>query len=208
MNLPRFRFPERLPKFRLEDFAGPRLGERLSLEDDLLGALVACDEGTAMLDDVVLGGRMSFARDDDCSYGFAPALIRDADDGCFEDTRMFEDSVFDLGQYTFSPPGNDHVFSTVDDVNEVLVIDGGDIAGVHPSVSKYLFRGVRALPITLHDVRTAGYDLAGVAELDVFSGLKVDDPHLNSRDLAAAACRDGYGQPCYPRSRGIRDASW
>ena len=77
-----------------------------------------------------LGAR---AQDDDGADLLAERLVGDADHGAVGDRRVFEQGRLDLDGVDVLPAPDDHVLGPVDDVDEALVVQAGDVARVQPA---------------------------------------------------------------------------
>ena len=127
--------PVGLPQFRFQDLARAALRERLVSENNLFRELVAGDTRPAMVDDVLFGRLVPLARYDDGKHRFSPFIVGDTDDSGFEHPRVLIESVFHLGAVDVLAPGDDHILGTVDDIDEVLLVDRCQISGMDEPVS-------------------------------------------------------------------------
>src|SRR5437868_13036614 len=57
-------------------------------------------------------------------------------------------------------PAHDDVFLAIDDLNVIVGIDGGDIAGMKPAALHHRLGRLGLAPITLHDAIAPHYDFA------------------------------------------------
>src|SRR5205085_12672405 len=95
---------------------------------------------------------------------------------------------------------DDHVLDAADDVAIALLVDGREVAGMHPARGiDRLARLLLVVPIRPHDEIAAGQQLAGRAARDD-AAFRIDDLHLGVRHRPA----DGRDPPL-DRIVGCRD---
>ena len=95
--------------------------------------------------------------------GFASARVRHADHGGRGHRGMLGEAVFDLAGKDVEPPRDDHVLQTIDHIQEAPVIPSRDIARAQPAVLEGLLGFLGAVPIAVHDQRSAHAYLARLA---------------------------------------------
>lgn len=81
----------------------------------------------------------------DCGSNLAEADIRQPDHSDILDRVMFPQVIFDLDRIKVLAAGNDHIFLTVNEVNETVFGLLCHIAGEKPAVRQHLFRGFSSL---------------------------------------------------------------
>src|SRR5581483_6487482 len=97
---------------------------------------------------------------DDRTDLLAEHRMGDADHRRFGDGRVLEEHALDLDAVDVLAAADEHVLGPVDDVDEALVVEAGDVAAVQPAVSERLGRGLGLVPVALDDVRSADPELA------------------------------------------------
>src|SRR5579872_5058043 len=75
-----------------------------------------------------------------------------ADHRAVGDGRVFEQGSLHLHRVHVLPTADDHVLGPVHDVDEALVIDPGDVAGVQPAFGECGGGGFLFVPVAAHDV--------------------------------------------------------
>src|SRR5262249_41143111 len=102
---------------------------------------------------------------------------------------MAIEEFLDLARIQVLAAADHHVLDAADDVAIALVIDGGEVAGVHPAIGVENIGGLfLLLPITEHDAVAAGAELAAFAALDDLA-VEIDDLDLDMR-MDASNCGD------------------
>src|SRR5262249_23621186 len=137
-------------------------------EGDRLGLLEARELAVAPLEHLALGQRVVLLHHDR-ERRLAPFRAGLSDHRDLADLRAAEDHVFDLGRVHVLAAGDHHVLHPVLDVDEALLVDGGDVARVEPAVLDRLGRRLGALPVLLHDVLAADDHLALLAGRDALA---------------------------------------
>src|ERR1019366_6105023 len=87
---------------------------------------------------------------DDCRHGFAPLLVRSADDGDGGDAEIGRDNVFDLAGEDVETPRDDHVLLAIYNRQKPVLVFASDVAGVEPVSFEGLACLLRLVPIALH----------------------------------------------------------
>src|SRR5262249_26876225 len=91
----------------------------------------------------------------------AIAVVGDAEDLHVLDLRMTIEEFLDLARIEVLAAADHHVLDAADDVAIALVVDGGEVAGVHPALGIEHVAGLlRLVPIAEHDAVAAGAELA------------------------------------------------
>src|SRR6202035_84635 len=96
----------------------------------------------------------------------------DADDGCLVYPGRSGQSVLDLDAVHVLAAAVDHVFGPVDDVDEAIGVDAGQVSGVQPAAGEGRRGGVGLVPVPGDDVRPADEQLADVP------GARCLNPHI------------------------------
>ncbi len=122
---------------------------------------------------------------DPCADFLAEFRVGHADDLHVLDLRVAEEIFLDLAREDVLTTADDHVLDAADDVAIALVIDGREIAGVHPAFFVNGFGGLRwIIPVTDHDGVAAGAKLARLAAWNSGAAF-IDDFHFEVRLHAA-----------------------
>src|SRR5690606_12787529 len=80
------------------------------------------------------------------------------------DFRMTIQELLDLARIEVLAAADHHALDAADDVAIALVVDDGEVAGVHPAIGVEHVGGLLALvPIAQHDAVAAGAELAAAA---------------------------------------------
>ena len=118
-------------------------------------------------------------------HGLAPALVRHADHRDLRHRRVRRDHVLDLAREHVEAAGDHHVLLAVDDVQEALAVEAGDVAGVQPAAGEGLGGLLGQVVVALHHQRGAHAELAG---LPGGNGLVVvvEQRHVHPRRRAPA----------------------
>lgn len=92
-----------------------------------------------------------FARFEEDGGGdfLAQPVVGNAEDAAFGNGRMAIDRGLHLGAIDILAAAQHHVFLAVDDVDETVFVDAGDVAGVQPSVGDRFGGGIGAVDIAL-----------------------------------------------------------
>ena len=86
---------------------------------------------------------------DDRADLLAEHVVRDADHRGVDDRRVLEQRGLDLDAVHVLAAADDHVLGPVDDEDEALVVDAGDVAGVQPAVGEGRGRRLGLVPVAL-----------------------------------------------------------
>ncbi len=101
------------------------------------------------------------------------------------DLGMAVEEFLDLARIDVLAAADDHVLDPPDDVAVALLVDGADVAGVHPAVGvDRLGRPLRIVPVAEHHRIAAGAELARLPARDG-AALRVDHLDLQVRLHAA-----------------------
>ena len=103
--------------------------------------------------------------------------MRHADRGRVHHRMVREEGLLDFARIHVEARDDDHFLFAVDDGDVSLRVDRRDVAGVEPAVAECLRRLVRALVVTVHELRAAHDQLAGFARPHLAL------PHLEIDDL-------------------------
>ena len=98
---------------------------------------------------------------------------------------MLVEGALGFGRVHVLAAAHDHVLGAVDDVDEALLVDAGDVSRVHPAIDEDVGGLLGAVPVAEHDVGAAGDDLAGAAGWHGGAVL-IDDADGDALDLAPA----------------------
>ena len=104
---------------------------------------------------------------------------------------MPEQDVLDLGRIDVLAAGDQHVLGAVDDRDEAVGVDRGDVAGVQPAVDDRLGGRLGPVPVAEHHVGPRHQDLAVLARIAVGAVL-ADDAHVGVEERPAG--RSGAGE--------------
>ena len=83
---------------------------------------------------------------------FAEYPVRQADDGGIHDRRMAVQNLLDLDAVDVLAAADQHVLLAIDDVEEALLVDLREIAGLEPVVLEGFLRRLGLVPVTTHDI--------------------------------------------------------
>src|SRR5260370_13250952 len=119
----------------------------------------------------------------------APLQVGRGDRVAFEHGGVRGGGALDFDGGNILAAGNDDVLLAVDDVDVVLFVPHGHVAGAQPAVSHHVGGGLGFTEVTVHDVVAAHHDLADGLHVarDVFH-LQVHHP-----DFAAGQGPAGHG---------------
>ena len=115
-----------------------------------------------MCNDEVFRDRFAVAQNYYCFYRFAPFVVRNADHSAFADFGQLHDGGFDFGAIDIEAAADDHVFLSVDYVEEAELVSITDVARVVPTEGANLFRSFGQLVIAEGDQRASGNDFSGL----------------------------------------------
>ena len=95
----------------------------------------------------------------------APALVRQAGHGHFDDGRVQRQAALDLDRRDVLAAGDDHVVDAAGDEEVAVGVEIAGVAGEVPAVAQRLGVGLRPLPIALEGLVAGGErdDLAFLA---------------------------------------------
>src|SRR5581483_4641020 len=118
----------------LENFACAAFGQRFVKKFDDARNFIPCNKRTGMSDQLFVSNAHAWLADDDGMHGLAPVFSRDTDDGSFQHGGMGVEGVLDLDGVDIFAAGDDHILCSIDDKDVVFLIDGRQIAGMHPTI--------------------------------------------------------------------------
>src|SRR5262249_44887187 len=124
------------------------------------------------------------ARHDRGHGDFAPVRVGDAEDGGLADPGMLEEAALDLGREDVLPPALDHLLHAPGDVEEALVVERTEGAGVHPAAAQRARGRPGYGPVAEHVELAATDDLARRPGRDG-AIVAVDDTHVDVQRRAA-----------------------
>src|SRR6056297_3912018 len=163
-----------------ENLADVGLGQFID-ELDVAGHLVAGQFLLAVLTQFVDRQRVVLAND----YGldqFAGFFILNTYSADFQHLGVSGDDVLDLVGVDVESRNQDHVLLAVDDEKVSFLVAAGHVAGLQPAFAVEDLGGlIGAVPVTLHDLRTADAQLAGLAGRHLVA-LGIDDLAFGRRD--------------------------
>src|SRR5262245_13028756 len=138
--------------------------KRFITDDQILWHFEIGQELLGKGDDVRFFELLSGPRHDDGADLLTHHLVGHADDSDLEDRRMRSKCIFDLNAIDVLAAAIDHIFLSIDDVDQTLLVDSGHIAGVEPSVDEGIGRRFGFIPVALHDIRSANEQFADAAD--------------------------------------------
>src|SRR3954447_16026392 len=144
-------------------------------------ALAFAHEG----DQLRLRHRRAGRAHDESRDGLAPLGVWDPDDRRGADIRVRFDDILHFAGIDVEPARDHHVLLSISQVEEVLVVETADVAGVQPPVPQRLRGQLRLPPVTVHDERSAYADLPHLARRNRLVVL-VEDGHIDRRMRLAA----------------------
>ena len=134
-----------------------------------------------------------------------------ADDRAVGDRGVLEEGGLDLDGVDVLAAADDDVLGAVDDVDEAVVVDAGDVAGVEPAVREDVGGLFGAVPVAADDLRPLDPQLAGDVGPDGQVGRRLrpvevlgDDDDVGDGHRRADAVRlvDVVGAGVHRRDRG------
>src|SRR5262249_52189151 len=137
-----------------QDFADQALGQ-LRPELDLLRHLVASHPRVAIVDDLLLGGRLAVPQHYVYLDRLAPAWVGHADGDDFAHFGMLEQRLLDIARIHVHAAADDHVLLAVDDAEVAVSVLAGDVARIQPAIAQDLRGLIRPIPVALHHLRPA-----------------------------------------------------
>src|ERR1022692_3688641 len=93
---------------------------------------------------------------------------------------MFEQHGFYFGGGDGESFVFDHLFTAVEDVVEAVGVAADYVSGEIPAIAKHGGGGLRLLPVSHHDLRSAHHEFALFAGRDVIS-FKIEDAAIGER---------------------------
>src|SRR5919112_3412559 len=170
------------------DLAGDGHGE-LVYELDVARDFLVGDLSLAEGPHLVLRHRLTLANSDPGAKLLTVSRVGHAKDLDLLDLWMFEEKLLDLTRVKVLTSTDHHVLDAANDVAVALVIQGGQVTGVHPACGiDHLCRFLNLAPVTEHDGVAARAQLARLAARD-YASLGVHNLHLKVR-VNAAYCGD------------------
>ena len=122
----------------------------------------AAEARLAMRNDEIFGDCTAVAQDHDGLYCFAPFVVGNANHCTFADFGKLHDCGFDFRAVDIEATADDHVFFSIDDIEEAELVSIADVAGVVPTEGTNLIRGFRQLVVAEGNQRATGYDFSGL----------------------------------------------
>ena len=101
--------------------------------------------------------------------------VGNADHRDLEHGRVLHERVLDLDAVDVLAAAVDHVLLAVDDLDEAVVVDAGQVAGVQPAVDERLGGLLGLVPVAGDDVLAADQQLADVRRLVDVDEVELDD---------------------------------
>ena len=105
-------------------------GQGIRDEPDIAGHFVLCHGGCTVGPEFVSGQFFAWLQDDGDTYFFSQPIVRDAKHTALGHCRMSISNRFHFGAVDVFAAAKDHVLFAVDDIDEPVLVDPGDIAGV------------------------------------------------------------------------------
>src|SRR4029450_10342374 len=96
-------------------------------------------------------------------HRLAPLLVRHADHRAVLHRGMAPQHLLDLAGEDVEAAGDDHVLLAIDDVDEAVLVDNADVAGMVPAEGRGLARRGLVVVVAQHDQAAAHHDLAALA---------------------------------------------
>src|SRR5262249_48103552 len=115
--------------------------------------------------------------------------VRHADDRGVHHRRVLVEDVLDLDAVDVLAAADEHVLGAVDDVAEALVVDAGEVAGLHPAVDERLARGLGLVPVALDHLRPLGPERAALAARQLLGAIAAHDLDVADGRRRAARAR-------------------
>ena len=142
-------------------------------------------------------GAAGFGHDDRAHF-FAHHGVRNAEHGDFEDGGMRREGAFHFHAVDVFAAAVHHILLTVDDLEEAVRVQAGEISGAEPAAGEGFGGGFGLLPVTGYDIGAADEEFADVAgngvEFEIDDGRGEADG-FGPRDgvFAGKEGRDGRG---------------
>ena len=93
---------------------------------------------------------------------------------------MCDQSLFDLARIDLEAGDDDHLLLAIDDREVPVIVEARDVARVEPAIAQRQGGLVRPLVVTVHELRPAQDQLAGLARAHVLhTRVEIDDPRLD-----------------------------
>ncbi len=127
-------------------------------------------------------------RDDHAAHRLAQHVVRNGEGQRREDIGMADQNVLDFRRSDRFAATLDHVLAATDDVEEAVLVEAPDVAGVEPALRDRRFARPRFI---LHDARkrrAAQHDSPGDAQRRGFARI-VEDADVRPEDAAAGPLR-------------------
>src|SRR5271170_3918149 len=115
--------------FLFQDFSDLRT-RQVGPDVHLLRRLDAADTPLDETNKLFGGQRAAGVNLDDGGDSLAPFWVRQAKDGAVHHVRVLQQRLLDLDRIDIEAAGDNHVLGPVDDVEEVLLVEISDVAGV------------------------------------------------------------------------------
>src|ERR1700683_3934992 len=174
---PRF---DRVAHHEFLDLSGDRHWKRVD-EFDIARDLVVRDLPLAEAADLVGRQRLAGSRPDPGAEFLAIAMVGDAEDLHVLDLGMAVEEFLDLARVKVFAAADHHVLDAADDVAIALLVDHGEIAGMHPAAGvQYVGGFFRLVPIAQHHAVAAGAQFTAFAARHD-AAFEIDDLDLDMR---------------------------
>src|SRR3954453_20566757 len=164
-------------QLRLENLAGRIARQRFVAQRDVLRHLEVRHALARMGEDGLDVEALAVVGHDHDPDLLAHHVVGDADRDNLADAGRAGQRALDLDRVDVLAAAVDHVLLAIDDVEQPVLVDPAEVAGVQPAADEGLLRGVGVVPVALHDVGPADQQLAdaglGVGPVD----REIDDGH-------------------------------
>ena len=179
---------QRFPQFALQELAVGVPRQRVGEEPDVGGDLVAGEVAGAVGAQVLGRQLAALAQHHGGGHVLAQPHVRHAEHAALGDRRMVVHGGLDLGAIDVLATAQHHVLLAVDDEDEAVGVDLGDVAGVEPAVGDRFRGGLGAVQVALDHRGAAHPELADLALRDLVA-VVVDALGLEGRHRRADAGR-------------------
>src|ERR1019366_8805049 len=153
------RGPILLPQLSFQNLAGSSLGQVFE-KLDRARTFEMRQPGAAELQDVVFARLRSRLQDHERFRHLAPLRVRNRNHDRLVHVRVGEEHLFHFQRRYVLTPAHDDLFLAVDNLNVVVPIHSGYIAGMKPAALHRGSRGLRLAPVTLHYAVASRHDFA------------------------------------------------
>src|SRR2546423_13316415 len=90
--------------------------------------------------------------------GLAPTFVRQSDDGDLLDGRMTQQDPLDFDRRDILSAADYHIFQTIANFYVAVPVNDRSVAGVKPTITHGLRRGLRVVVVTTHHNIAAHHD--------------------------------------------------